>query len=476
MGGDSLVVVRGNKHFLDANYACTAHDGEKGRYALLGFRGGRVVSRDVYPSYRRVEVEDILTAADSNNIEIIMDMRSDKHLLPLRAPKDAQVADLTIYRRSKSAQEVEALDRLHENTFARLHMRKNETRGAFRGAGGGGEPECAFLRNETPSFVQYRAGLRDTLGRTSDLTRVQPKTPEWTDRLARVYKGLHSVKGEVYHGVTVEHLNKIFRGSIDPTDRLLSDVVVHTGFESQETIPGGRTLEEHDYVRVGCSIGDREGNVALVYTCGVPVYRRASKDDGETLRQLRGLLATPREPGPPGAPPPPADLPSRDEVISRYRSPDSATQYHPISKASMAMLAEESSGLPDVRARGVTEEMLSRGVRIHRPISEDTIRFLRQETHGDYRDAAPAPFERVFRGAQGNIFVKGVDGGVHFDVVTPDGVTCGHTLDTVPPSWSVVPLGDSLETEVLRTLEHHYETPYRASGHDTWTIPTTYHL
>lgn len=297
---DTLLAIRGARDSIDPNYACMAHDGTKNRYLLLGLRDGKVITRDIYDGARKEDVEHILSKAVFRGIDVRVDARTTPNLLRLKAPVGAgTMEDMSMFRRSKSNEEIQALGSLFERTFQRLHVNKDETAHTFRGSGSSSKLKGVFLKNEARGFTQYRAGFRDARGRVSDLTRVIPKNEQWKERLQRVYRGLHAVREGIRAGVTVDDLNKTFRGHLDPmVDRVHEndDVVRHIGFETTEVF-GDRVLREDDFVKIGCSISDGK-EVALVYTFGVPVasaksYRGAGGGgaDADAWRVLKDGLA-----------------------------------------------------------------------------------------------------------------------------------------------------------------------------------------
>ena len=287
-------------------------------------------------------------------------------------------------------------------------------------------------------------------------------------------------------GVTVSALNSVLKQHLDQTDVLLSDAVAHVGFESEESFRGteGRTLREHDFVRVGCSVSDAGGDVALVYTCGVPVYRRAP--DTEHLKQIQRVRredrtepVQERPPAPPVSIPPPHHQPptrSYREVIRAYRSDDQGSgsrTHRPMSPQAIRMLDMERSPV-----RNVSDT--------RRPISDEARRILEQERHrAVYRGTSvspdPSPVERVFRDAAcgENIFVRSSngDGSLSCDVVTSQGDVTERRVPTMPPTWSLVPFGHSDEATTLQRIERQLaRTTADTFRGQSYTVPTRYHL
>ena len=280
MDSQSLVVVRGNRQGLDPSYACLSHNGEQGNYALLTFRDGQLVSRDVVPFADRARVEDY-TLRDGFRGTVYVDERNDARLLPLRWSKKCESADLSVFRRAKSDVEIEALCGLTATTRDLLERESNGKDGTFRGVERDSGLKSAFQRTETPGFVQYRGGVKDELGRMTDLTRIVPKTEEWEARLQRVYRGLARVEDLIAPGVALAAVNDAFLECIDPTkDVVYGDAIHHTGFEGHENMVPLERLEEFDYLKLGVAVGDLQSknDVALVYTQTLPVASHKTKE------------------------------------------------------------------------------------------------------------------------------------------------------------------------------------------------------
>jgi hypothetical protein len=263
----SLIVVRGAYRGIDPTYACAAHDAAPGRYVLLDVRDNAVQSRKIVPATDRAYVESEMDRYRA----VYVDERDDAGLLPLAAPAHAQRADLQRMRRAKSYEELEALRGLSALTRRRLDG-VDVGSATFRGAAQRENLKSAFEVTKRRGFTQYRGGLQDALGRVTDLTRVEAKTPAWGDRLARVHAGLDAVERELHVGASVDTLNDVFRGHLDANagDVFYGDVVHHSGFEGYEgDLPLG-VVEEHDNLVVGVAIGDGH-ETALVYRSAADV-------------------------------------------------------------------------------------------------------------------------------------------------------------------------------------------------------------
>jgi hypothetical protein len=258
----TLIVVRGAKSGVaDPTYGCIAHDMTSGQYALVEVKNGRVANRTLVPASERHTVE-----AKMQNYRgtVQVDDRTNSGLLPLSAPSHAQSADLIKMCRAKSDTEIAALRRLATLTRHQLQDDSIST-SSFRGAAQKENHKSSFERTQYRGFTVYRGGMQDELGRCSDLTRVEPHTKEWEDRLNRAYRGFDAVRKLLQPGVAVSAINRAFLKEMDSQkDVVFGDVVRHIGQQSHEDHIPCKTLQKHDFLGVGAAIGDGD-EVALVY-------------------------------------------------------------------------------------------------------------------------------------------------------------------------------------------------------------------
>lgn len=277
MSEPSLIVVRGAYRGTDPTYACTAHDTQKGRYALLEVQDGRVTKRTLVPASDRATVEEAMQQYRG----VTVDAREDAALVrKLNAPAHAVQADEAFFaglRRAKSDEELRALTELHAATRARLDDDYRST-STFRGAAQKEGNKSAFEVTKARGFTQYRGGMQDAKGRVSDLTRVEAKTPEWEARLARVERGFRAVENKLCVGALAKDLDDAFMAELDQDkDYVYGSVVHHTGFESHETSVPLDRVERYDFLTVGAAVGDGS-ETALVYRGG----RAMTGEEGET--------------------------------------------------------------------------------------------------------------------------------------------------------------------------------------------------
>lgn len=255
----SLIVAKGARSRLDPTYACISHDTYRGQYALLEVDNGSVTRRTV--TNNRAAVENTMRTFKGT---VFVDNRSDRSLLPLTAPTHATPMDLKTFRRAKSEEEADALQKLSKATHAHLYGDKVPDEGTFRGAASATESydRSAFTVTKAKGFTQYRGGFQAESGLCSDLTRVEPHTLEWERRLDRVYEGLDAVRGAIAPGVRVATLDKIFRCHLNETDVVYGRCVFDTGYEANEGVHD--VVEPYDHKTIGVAVGDGV-ETALVY-------------------------------------------------------------------------------------------------------------------------------------------------------------------------------------------------------------------
>lgn len=274
-GDDAIVVVRGKFRGVDPNYACMMHDAKEQRYGMVHFKDGKVSKREILPFSERSKVEDITMNGNFRGT-VYVDDRDSKDLLPLKYGDSCRSVDFATFRRAKSDNEKSAIDQLNRYTKNFINSKSVSSDKTFRGAAQSNDVtkdyKTAFEKKEFEGFTQYRGGLRDAMGRTSDLSYIVPKDDAWTRRMERVYKGLDAVKSNLKVGALVTDLNGVFAQHLDAVDDVqLGNVLHQTGFEGIEDIPF-RRVEEHDVVKIGCVIGDATTNEhAIVFDEVVPM-------------------------------------------------------------------------------------------------------------------------------------------------------------------------------------------------------------
>lgn len=298
---ESLVVVRGNKTDLDPDYSCVANDGKCNRYALLRFRGSQLYERELYEASERKDLENLLAREVHRGTIVEADSRTDCGLLPLTVPEHANKSKTVAqqFRRAKSDDEIDALLQLSKLTEERLDN-DNVKHLTFRSSAQKHNYRSAFDKQNYKGFVQYRAGFKDELGRCSDLTRVDAKTPKWEERLDRVYRGLYAVQDKMQVGTSVDDLNETFLSHLDPMkDVVYGNVVTHIGQQSAEQLPLKR-LEAYDVLKVGCAVGEVKPQNLLS-----KVYRGTIQDPNEMPAGEVALIYQTVKAVVPAPPPPP---------------------------------------------------------------------------------------------------------------------------------------------------------------------------
>ncbi len=261
----SYLLVRGSKNDLNSTYACVANDNVPNRYTILQMEEDRVVDRQVYGAARRKELEGFLEEVARDNV-VEVDTRESSDLLPFDAPSNAKPADLGLYRRAKSDREIEELDKLSALTFKQIQLTEKESE--FRGAMNDddlGKLKTAYSVTKKPGFVEYRGGFKSATGLVTELSRIEPRTTEWRERMDRVYAGLDAVEREMQVGSTVADLNQTFMKHVNnQKDRVYGNVLHSTGYDAYEEEVKIEEIRPYDYLTLGIVVGDGK-NAAVVY-------------------------------------------------------------------------------------------------------------------------------------------------------------------------------------------------------------------
>jgi|TARA_E500000178_G_C17027215_1_gene758661 hypothetical protein len=218
---------------------------------------GVVTGRKLVNSANDVEAEA------STYRGVFMDTRDDSALVKKPIVNHAQHADLDMIRRAKSDAELDVLGTLSTHTRELLENVTDER--TFRGAAHEMGNRAYFRRHIGKGFTEYRGGMKDEMGRCSDLTRIVPHTTAWKERMERVNHGLDQVTQAAVAGVAVSTLDSIFRGCLDSTkDGVVSSCVHSTGYESIENLSDFSSLAPYDFVTIGVGVSDGH-DTALVY-------------------------------------------------------------------------------------------------------------------------------------------------------------------------------------------------------------------
>ena len=266
-----LIVVRGSYRGSDPVFNCVAHDTRPGHYVALDVTNGCVTRRRLYRAAERRAVETLLT--DPSYEHVLVDRRNDPKLMSLSVPSRAMSADLDELMRAKSEEEKRVLASAAELT--RRQLDEGNYRG-FRGAKSAQmTPKSAGFRvKQGRGFTEYRGGFETPNGMHVDLTRVEARTPEWSQRLERVHRGLDAVADHGRIGVSVDTLNRIFLAHMNDDDRVYGSVLRHVGYGPQSSLPIDQ-IREHDVYTLGVSVGSTQhSEVATIYR-GIAEFRRA---------------------------------------------------------------------------------------------------------------------------------------------------------------------------------------------------------
>lgn len=266
----SLFVVRGAFRGVDSAFACSASQSapQEGQYCAVETDTHGVTNRTFFARNDIKALENLMSTYRS----VAVDMREDSRLLPKPTCAHAVELDHDMYRRAKSDEELAALEDLAKTTKTMLYRGDPDAKSFRQEAKDLGHQSC-FETTKGKSFTEYRGGLRTSAGLCSDLTRVVCHNHEAQATLNRTEAGLDAVRDAVEAGVSVEHLDQIFRSSLDPSkEEPVSSCVHFTGYESTEKFRGAETLKEYDFVTIGGAIKYKPSNeVILVFRGGKSV-------------------------------------------------------------------------------------------------------------------------------------------------------------------------------------------------------------
>lgn len=263
MESHTLLVSRNGRSANDPTYCSIAHKNVPGEYTMVRLDGnGETTDRSHTTSRSEVEKE-----MKSFRGTVLVDDRDDRSLMPLSVPDNAKPYDLSAIQRIKSDECIEAVERMARLTRQKLYAATEVDAKSFRGDSAASKPfpRSAFLKTETAGFVQYRGGFQDDMGHCTDLTRVDAKTPEWDERLDRVYKGLDAIKSHCCEGVKEETIQRIFRAHLDPQqDEFVSGPIYSTGYKGIEDNVKLSKLQSYDLLTLGAVIGNYRGETSTV--------------------------------------------------------------------------------------------------------------------------------------------------------------------------------------------------------------------
>lgn len=266
MGRRCLLVVRGALNgSLDPMFACASHSpmDRKSVVAIdLGEDGG-VTNRTIY---RAEEVHVLEERMCDRTLDLLMvDLRTDRNLIPLKSPPWAVAADLEGLRRSKNEEEAATVRRLGDIIRGTLDDDGVTSERSYRG-GVAREIDDAVpafrIKRHQGHFTEKRAGLRHVSGITVELTRVVPESSDWKRRADRVQAGVNAVRDAIRVGASLDDLEQRFRQHLTPQDSLCGPVLRHTGYEAWDDVRWS-VVEPYDVFTIGASVADPWGNEAL---------------------------------------------------------------------------------------------------------------------------------------------------------------------------------------------------------------------
>ena len=253
----SLLIVRGGRNEPDPTFSCIAHSTNMGEYVAIELENGIVTNRTLYRGSERKTLESL--AENPMYTSVYADKRTEHHLLPFRYPKHSLTADLNVFRRAKSDEEISAIQRMAGILHAsRQHARDEQH---FRGTVDSMDYRHALQERTGNEFTLKRYGLQDELGRSVELSSVEPHTLDWKTRMMRVDAGCRAVGKQLKEGVTGAELDKTFRSHLNPiSDVIYGSVLHHTGYQPWEDDLKVDVLRKYDVLTVCPIVGDKRGN------------------------------------------------------------------------------------------------------------------------------------------------------------------------------------------------------------------------
>tara|TARA_B110001450_G_scaffold257061_1_gene290807 strand:- start:9441 stop:11390 length:1950 start_codon:yes stop_codon:yes gene_type:complete len=256
MSDRSLLIVRGSSTF-DPTFSCIAHTTDTGNYAAIEFRDGLVSGRTLYRGSERNVLEKL---AQSNEFtSVYADTRVQANLLPFTYPRDAIEADLNLFRRTKSDEEIVSITRMAGILDASRNNARDEMH--FRGTVENLNYKHAMQETHEKHATIRRYGLQDEYGRTVELSSIEPHTDDWKARVQRMNDGCNAVAQQLKENVTYQELDSTFRAHMDPENDILYGAVVHhSGYQPWEHDLAVDVLKRYDVLTICPVVGDTSGN------------------------------------------------------------------------------------------------------------------------------------------------------------------------------------------------------------------------
>jgi len=215
---------------------------------------GNVVGRTIYRASERRQLEERMESDRYSSV--LVDERKGNEFLPLTTPNTAIPTDLSRYRRAKSDDELEDLSSIS------MHVSSNMGEPTFKGVSVQKGYKGASSARKTKNFTETRFGAMDSKGRIVELSRINTHNPKWKDRFDRFEAGLDAVEAAMRVGSEKEELELIFKGHLDPSDRVYGSILNHTGYEPMEQCISWTVIEPFDFMTLGVVGGDGEDTFA----------------------------------------------------------------------------------------------------------------------------------------------------------------------------------------------------------------------
>lgn len=265
MPPQKIIVRSGTGDYYDSNYAGIMHHRGHDQLGVVDIdEDGNVVRRTTLPAADGDGIREHLNAA-YRGTKVYVDRRPHDSLVPLADNDMCETLDFTRYRRAKSDEEHAAMRDLEHRTSALFGKQVDVD--TYRGTLADEEQlRSAFQKRVCNGFIEYRGGLQNSRGITTDQTVIEPLNEKWQQRNERVDRAFRAVEGLVTEGRPVKEIDDVFMGCLDPQlDVQYGSCIRHACYDHHENIPLD-TVKRYDMYRFGAGVGDRETNeVALYY-------------------------------------------------------------------------------------------------------------------------------------------------------------------------------------------------------------------
>ena len=247
-----------------------------------------MTNRTVYRGSQRNALEKLAQSPDFTCI--YADTRTEPHLLSFTFPKNSVDADLNIFRRAKSNDEVAAIQEMTSILEASRNNGSDENH--FRGTVESLNYKHAMQEHPGKHFTLRRYGLQDSYGRSVELSTMEPHTEDWKSRAVRIDNGCNAVARQLKEGAVGHDIDETFRSYLNPnTDVVYGSVLHHSGYQPWESDLKVDVVQKYDVLTVCPVVGDTAGNwiphMHSIHTITDDARFRGNEDKAADDRRFR---------------------------------------------------------------------------------------------------------------------------------------------------------------------------------------------